>query len=217
MALAEIFADSGSFSDTKEHILIAAIDKIRRNGTFPFGKSTNGRNVSLDRLLHARSVKTQLTLSPQPQSQTSSDWDANMISDQQAQCPEIALIGPAWQVAAADLSFARSLVDGWKGPGSLGPSESAIDDATSILSAMAMALAGVVDRVAPALGVDGTGEVVLSWSGREGIFGSLSINGDGTFSFYVERHQQIAEGGDLPITGSLPGALVDVLLGVKAA
>ncbi len=139
-----------------------------------------------------------------------------MEDNLQLNAPEIALAGSMWQTVVADLAFARNLVDGWKGPGSLGPSEFALHDATSILSVMAMMLAGAEGNIAPALGVDEDGEIVMSWSGKLGIFGSLSISGDGTFSFYVERENHIAEDGGLPIAEALPGILVNLLLGAKA-
>jgi hypothetical protein len=44
----------------------------------------------------------------------------------------------------------------------------------------------------------------------------MSISGDGTFAFYVERGKICAENGDLPIAGSLPKPFIDVLLGEEA-
>ena len=136
--------------------------------------------------------------------------------DLPAAAPAITVAGAAWRAAAADLAYARSLFDGWKGPGSLKPSKSAIDDAASILSAMATAFAAAARPIAPALGVDAGGEIFMSWGGREGLFGSMSISGDGTFAFYVERGNSCAEDGDLPITGSLPKPLINVLLSGEA-
>ena len=133
-----------------------------------------------------------------------------------AAAPTISWVGAAWRAAASDLAYARGLLDGWKGPGSLKPSKNATDDAASILSAMAAALSDANPAVAPALGVDACGEIVMSWSGRDGLFGSMSVSGDGTYAFYVERGNVCAEDGDLPISGSLPKPLINVLIGGEA-
>jgi hypothetical protein len=216
MALAEIVEETRSFSATKQRILNGAFDLVKRGGT------DSGRVTAVKSIFKIKSqrkvLKGQFSLTSATESLSvrSMSGIEMMEDDQPAEVPAIVVAGPAWRAAAADLAYARTLFDGWKGPGSLKPSKDAIEDATSILSAMATAFATSSRPVAPALGVDAGGEIVMSWGGREGLFGSMSISGDGTFAFYVECGNRSAEDGDLPIAGSLPKPFIEVLLGGEA-
>ena len=216
MALAEIIEDTRPFSAPGKGIVRGIFKAIKGDGTDSVGKPQKQRIFNLGTWRNAPVGGTLLTDAVESLQQTSPNRIAAMEDDQAAEVPAIAMVGPAWRAAAADLTFARGLIDGWKGPGSRKPSKSATDDAASILSVMATAFATAARPVAPALGVDAGGEIVMSWSGREGLFGSMSISGDGTFAFYVERGNSSAENGDLPIAGSLPQPFIDVLLGGEA-
>ena len=216
MALAEIIKDTRPFSAPSKGIVRGLFKAIKGGGTESVGKPQKQRIFNLGTWPTAPIGGNLLTDAVESLQQTSPKGISAMEDDQAAQVPAIAMAGPEWRAAAADLAFARRLFDGWKGPGSRKPSKSATDDAASILSVMATTFASAALPVAPALGVDAGGEIVMSWSGREGLFGSMSINGDGTFAFYVERGNSSAEDGDLPIAGSLPKPFIDVLFGGEA-
>ena len=216
MALAEIIEDMRPFSAPGVGIVRGIFKAIKDGGTDSVVKPQKQRIFNLGTWPNAPIGGNLLTVVMESLQQTSPQGISAMEDDQATEVPAIAMAGPEWRAAAADLTFARGLFDGWKGPGSRKPSKSAADDAASILSVMATAFAATSRPVAPALGVDAGGEIVMSWSGREGLFGSMSINGDGTFAFYVERGNNSAEDGDLPIAGSLPKPFIDVLLGGEA-
>lgn len=216
MALAEIIEETRSFSETKERILRGAFDLVKRGGTDSGRSSTVKSIFKIKTQRNVLKGQASLISATESLSARSMSGVEMMEDDEPAAAPAIVVAGAAWRTAAANLAYARGLFDGWKGPGSLKPSKNAIEDATSILSAMATAFAASPRPVAPALGVDAGGEIVMSWGGREGLFGSMSISGDGTFAYYVERGNTCAEDGDLPIVGSLPQTFIDVMLGGEA-
>lgn len=216
MALAETFQSTRPSIRMREGMLRGVFDLVKLRGTDSERQLEKPQTVKIKAPFRVLAGQVSLTSATESLSATTSNGIQMVEDDLHAAVPAIMVAGAAWRAAANDLAYARKLLDGWKGPGSLKPSKSAIDDAASILSAMASALATAPRPVAPALGVDAGGEVVMSWSGRDGLFGSMSISGDGTFAFYVERGDSSAEDGDLPITGSLPKSFIDVLLGEGA-
>lgn len=216
MALAEILEERRSFSATKLRIPPWASDLTKRDCT---DSGWSAGEVPIHNIKPQRSVlkcRDSLIFITESLSAGSMSEVHAVEDDWPATVPAIVVAGAAWRAAADDLAYARRLFDGWKGPGSVKPPKSAIDDAASILSAMATASVASARSVAPALGVDAGGEIVMSWGGREGLFGSMSICGDGTFAFYVERGNTCAEDGDIPVVGPLPKSFIDVLLGGEA-
>lgn len=216
MAFAEFCEDTTPITSMGQQILQGAFDVIKSGVTGSERSPKMQRIVNIGTWRNDLGGKHSLTEAIDLFSRATTSRNAIMDENQARDVSEITLVGAGWRSAAADLEIARSLADGWKGPGSRKPSKNATEDAASILSAMATTFAAAARPVAPALGVDADGEIVMSWGGRDGLFGSMSISGDGKFAFYVERGNIRAEDDDLPIAAALPKPLIDVLLGEEA-
>jgi hypothetical protein len=216
MAVAEFFQDTTPMTSMGQRILKDAFDVIKTGVTGSEPRPAMKRVVKIGTWRNGLRGKQTLTEAIDLFSQATTSRNAIMDENQAQDVSEITLVSAGWRSAAADLEIARSLADGWKGPNSCKPLKNATDDAASILSAMATIFATTARPVAPALGVAADGEIVMSWGGRDGLFGSMSISGDGTFAFYVERGNIRAEDGDVPIAAALPKPFIDVLLGEEA-
>ena len=56
----------------------------------------------------------------------------------------------------------------------------------------------------------GDGVIVMTWHGY-GRAGSLTVHGDGTYSYYIKLGKEVAKRGDAKISAPLDDALVRVL------
>lgn len=91
--------------------------------------------------------------------------------------------GSAWQADAhAKMDAYVGLADGWRGEDSVAPSEIAIADANTLIRQIASEMP---NTSMPLIGADADGIISLFWN-EAGLLATISIYGDGTFSFYAE-------------------------------
>lgn len=114
---------------------------------------------------------------------------------------------PVPGTAVAEMEIVRSLAAGWEGPGSLPASEAATGDAYELLSKMA---SDFPEGAIPSIGLDSDGVIVMSWNDGD-LVGSLSVQGDGTYSYYIERDGHEPQGGEAKIAAPLPRKLVHIM------
>lgn len=109
--------------------------------------------------------------------------------------------------AVAEMKVVRSLPNGWQGPGSLAASPATTGDAYELLSKM---VTDLPEGVVPSIGLDSDGIIVMSWN--DGVLaGSLSVHGDGTYSYYIERDGHAPQSGEANIAAPLPRKLVQIM------
>lgn len=87
------------------------------------------------------------------------------------------------------------------------PTRDTLDDAGGILEKIAF---GVPNQPLPMIDLDGDGVIVMTWHGY-GRAGSLTVHGDGTYSYYIKLGKEVAKRGDAKISAPLDDALVRVL------
>ena len=124
---------------------------------------------------------------------------------------ETANLGPAnpdLPRAIARLGYLRGFGDGWKGPDSTAVTLEAFVDANSLLEKIA---AEAQVRPLPKIGLDSDGVVVMSWGGPD-LHGSLSVFGDGTYSYFLRGRGDPAKNGEVRISDPLPADLRRVLM-----
>ena len=105
------------------------------------------------------------------------------------------------------LNYLRSLGDGWLGVESFGASETAGAEAEALLRRLHNEMPGAS---LPTLGLDADGTVVMSWS-RNGRTGSMTVYGDGTFSYFVRTHGEVARNSEARIDQPIDEALKRLL------
>ena len=87
------------------------------------------------------------------------------------------------------------------------PTRDTLVDAGGILEKIAF---GAPSQPLPMIDLDGDGVIVMTWHGN-GRAGSLTVHGDGTYSYYVKLGKDVAKRGDAKISAPLDDALVRVL------
>lgn len=87
------------------------------------------------------------------------------------------------------------------------PTRDTIADARGVLEKIALE---APDQPLPMIDLDGDGVIVMSWHDK-GRVGSLTVHGDGTYSYYVKRGTAVAKRGDAKVSSPLDGALARVL------
>jgi hypothetical protein len=105
------------------------------------------------------------------------------------------------------LNYLRSLPDGWLGGDSCGASEDTGKQAEKLLRRIRRE---VPSAPLPVLGLDTDGTIVMSWS-RGDLVGSMTIYGDGTFSYFVRRNAASAKNINAMIDQPLGKDLTDLL------
>jgi hypothetical protein len=105
------------------------------------------------------------------------------------------------------LNYLRSLPDGWMGEDSCGASEEAGNQAEQLLRRIRRE---VPSAPLPVLGLDTDGTIIMSWS-RGDLVGSMTIYGDGTFSYFVRRDAASAKNISAMIDQPLGKDLTDLL------
>jgi hypothetical protein len=113
---------------------------------------------------------------------------------------------PQWLSASEQLEYVSTLEDGWQGE----DSQRADNDALTETRFLLMALEDASVK-APLVGLDPDGQVVLTWS-DESLTGSLSVFGDGTFSYYAEGSNGIVSDGEAAIYEEIDAQLIQVLM-----
>lgn len=111
------------------------------------------------------------------------------------------------QDATERVAYLQSLDDGWLGTGSKGATRETVREALAFLRKYEMQ---VPDTFPPTIGLDSDGAIVFSWDEAD-LTGSLSIFGDGTYAFYVERGALKSDGGEERLSDPLPHALIEAL------
>ena len=111
--------------------------------------------------------------------------------------------GPELKRSLGRLNYLRTLADGWLGEDSLAASEVTGKEAEDLLKRLR--------REAPAaplpvLGLDTDGTIVMSWS-EDGLTGSMTIYGDGTYSYFVRRNGEAARDTEAAINEPIAEAL----------
>jgi hypothetical protein len=101
------------------------------------------------------------------------------------------------------LNYLRSLPDGWLGEDSLGASEATGIDADQLLRRIRQ---DAPSAPLPVLGLDTDGTIVMSWSSG-GLTGSMTVYGDGTYSYFVRRDGHVARDAEAAIKGPTAEAL----------
>jgi hypothetical protein len=114
----------------------------------------------------------------------------------------------AWHVAFTSVDEIAALPDGWDGDGSRAASPEALREASALLISLSTILP---EGPAPLVGLDSAGTVVLTLDDKN-LKGSMSVFGDGTYAFYVQKADLCANHGDAIVGQPLDPDLRAVLL-----
>ena len=87
------------------------------------------------------------------------------------------------------------------------PTRDTLVDAGGILEKIAF---GIPNQPLPMIDLDGDGVIVMTWHGY-GRAGSLTVHGDGTYSYYIKLGKDVAKRGDAKISAPLDDSLVRIL------
>lgn len=101
------------------------------------------------------------------------------------------------------LNYLRALPDGWLGEASVGSSEDAGIQAEQLLRRLRKE---APSAPLPVLGLDTDGTIVMSWS-ADGLTGSMTVYGDGTYSYFVRRGGYVARDSEAAINQPIAEAL----------
>lgn len=93
------------------------------------------------------------------------------------------------------LNYLRTLTNGWLGEGSFGASTETGREAEDFLKRLRRE---APTAPLPVLGLDTDGTIVMSWSGN-GLTGSMTIYGDGSYSYFVRRDGTTARDSEAQI------------------
>lgn len=128
----------------------------------------------------------------------------------------IALAKPSTAIISADREDISAVAkirelstygSGWKGPGSVGPSDLALKDAEHFVRNYF----SNPNFVRPRIGLASDGEINLFWK-TEHILIDLSILGDGTYTYYAKcADGRSYSGDDVEISTNLPAEIMGLL------
>lgn len=105
------------------------------------------------------------------------------------------------------LSYLSSMKDGWKGRNSRAATEPTLLDCLAVVEKLNDVLPS---SALPDIGLDEEGYLNLSWQGA-GLVGSLSVYGDGTYSFFARSGARSASSDSASIAGPLDSTLTEIL------
>ncbi|MDB5658302.1 MAG: hypothetical protein JWS10_917 [Cypionkella sp.] len=112
-----------------------------------------------------------------------------------------------WIELVQELESFSTFSPGWHGDGSMALTQDTEKDARTLLHKLAWANpAGFL----PMVGMDSEGSIVLTWDNQK-IVGSLSVFGDGTFAYYIERGGEVRKDGATDLTLPLPEQFLSIL------
>jgi hypothetical protein len=127
------------------------------------------------------------------------------VFDKQFQSPvPLTVLTKAAAEVWAELDGYRELDDGWDGPDSLAPSNSAIADAQAFLAALP------ASSVVPHAMISSDGYVGLFWDNGKN-FASVSFSGGGKVSYYGTVQGVTARGTQSATTGFVPADLLGLV------
>lgn len=113
----------------------------------------------------------------------------------------------SWQASYDQLSDIESFDEGWQGFGSKAADFSTIADAYYILNL----LEEEGSLLAPMVGLDAEGIVVLTWDSPD-LVGTMSVFGDDTFAYYLERNGEVVSAGEASLFEEIAEALQNALM-----
>ena len=112
-----------------------------------------------------------------------------------------------WAQVVQEIKDYASLEPGWRGPGTQGVSKEIESEAVVLARLFAVSLP---DGSCPMVGADDDGFVVMTWNDRD-LVGNLSVNGDGTYTYYFQRKDQVLKKARAQIFEPLTYDLVSFL------
>lgn len=129
------------------------------------------------------------------------------MTDMMTPSPELhsreSRVDPDLKRSLGRLNYIRTLPDGWLGDDSVGSSEDTGSQAEKLLRRLR---AEAPSAPLPVLGLDVDGTIVMSWSAG-GLTGSMTIYGDGTYSYFVRRGDLVARDPKATISEPIAEAL----------
>lgn len=105
------------------------------------------------------------------------------------------------------LEYLCGLEDGWLGEDSCAASPETHKQAESLLRRLAVERP---DRPLPVLGLDSDGTIVMTWAADQ-FAGSLTVYGDGTYSYFVRRGDKVAKSPEERISQPIKNDLIKLL------
>lgn len=117
------------------------------------------------------------------------------------------IVDPELKRSLGRLNYLRSLPDGWLGEDSYAASVNVGIQAERLLRRIRNE---APTAPLPVLGLDTDGTIVMSWSRGE-LVGSMTVYGDGTFSYFVRRNIISVKNIDALIEQPLGKDLIDLL------
>lgn len=115
-----------------------------------------------------------------------------------------------WYASAADQLENYSLyVDGWKGPGSIAPTENTRLEALILAHRIASEAPSIAK---PLISADEDGSLSFFWDSSD-FFASMSIYGDGTYSYYAEGNGAVDDNDNALIDAPLGKDLILTMTG----
>jgi hypothetical protein len=119
----------------------------------------------------------------------------------------------AWVDAALEkIESYAGLPDGWRGEGSFAPTEQTLQEVAELLLQIS---AEMPDLPRPLISVDEEGFVCLHWNSSS-LLATISVYGDGTYSFFSEGYGVVARSDSEPIGTVLPQKLIESMAGQYA-
>lgn len=116
----------------------------------------------------------------------------------------------AWaQSALEKIEAYADIGDGWRGEGSRAPSGQTLKESAELLLQIASEMPNLFD---PLISVDEDGFACLHWNGPD-LLATISIYGDGTYSFFSEGYGVTASSDSHDIGAILPEELIVAMTG----
>jgi hypothetical protein len=102
--------------------------------------------------------------------------------------------------------------DGWRGEGSLAPTQQTLQETAELMLQIS---AEMPDLPRPLISVDEEGFACLHWN-RSSLLATISVYGDGTYSFFSEGHGVVARSDNELVGAILPQRLIESMTGQYA-
>lgn len=119
----------------------------------------------------------------------------------------------SWVEAALEkIGSYVGLLDGWRGEGSFAPTEQTLQDTAELLLQIS---AEMPDLPRPLISVDEEGFACLHWN-TSSLSATISVYGDGTYSFFSEGYGVVASSDNELIGTILPQSLIESMSGQYA-
>ena len=119
---------------------------------------------------------------------------------------------PVWLEAVVNkISSYDGTEDGWKGDGTFAPSASTLGEARELASQFATEMPTIS---APSVSADDDGAVCFYWMDGQ-MMATVSVYGDGTYSFYAEGYDDPVRSDSEPVGEPLPGSLIAAMTGIS--